>query len=129
MEDQDERKARHEQEAEENRRRKEEKRKRKQEAQGRKAKEPRAPPGPKPFASGPKAWPPPPPPLFTAPPPSKERLALLRRLGLTSDQDTPDAIKKAFRRLALQTHPDKNPGSGELFKAILTAYEKLLEDV
>ncbi len=130
MEDQEERKIRHEREAEENRRRKEAKRRKKQEEQGKKAKEPKPSPGPRPATGGygPKAWPPPPPPPPVWTPPSKERLALLKRLGLTSDQDTPEAIKKAFRKLALQYHPDKNPGTADLFKAILAAYEKLLED-
>jgi hypothetical protein len=128
MEDQEERKSRHEREAEENRRRKEAKRRKKQEEQGKKAKEPKPSPGPRPATSGPKTWPPPPPPPPVWTPPSKERLALLKRLGLTSDQDTPEAIKKSFRKLALQYHPDKNPGTADLFKAILAAYEKLLED-
>jgi hypothetical protein len=70
--------------------------------------------------------PPPPPP----PPPSGMSRSLnLRILGLTSEQDTPEAIKAAHRRLALQFHPDKNsdPSAAETFKKIQNAYEALIE--
>jgi molecular chaperone DnaJ len=43
----------------------------------------------------------------------------------TADQDT---IKKSYRRLAMQFHPDKNPGNKEAedkFKACASAYEVL----
>ncbi|XP_075700520.1 dnaJ homolog subfamily A member 1-like [Rhinoderma darwinii] len=36
-----------------------------------------------------------------------------------------DDIKRAFRRLALKYHPDKNPNAGEKFKQISKAYEVL----
>ncbi len=47
-------------------------------------------------------------------------------LGVAKDADE-DAIKKAFRKLAVQFHPDKNPGkaSEAKFKEINQAYEVL----
>lgn len=49
-------------------------------------------------------------------------------LGISRDA-TPDDIKKAYRRLAIQHHPDKNPGNEEAasvkFKEIAAAYEVL----
>ncbi len=46
-------------------------------------------------------------------------------LGLSPDADKP-SIKKAYRQLAMQYHPDKNPEAKERFLRIVEAYEVLM---
>ena len=51
-------------------------------------------------------------------------------LGVARDA-TGDQIKKAYRKLAMQHHPDKNPGNAEAekkFKEIASAYEILSDE-
>ena len=51
-------------------------------------------------------------------------------LGVGRDA-TPDQIKKAYRKLALQYHPDRNPGdkaAEEKFKEAAEAYDVLCDD-
>jgi molecular chaperone DnaJ len=45
-------------------------------------------------------------------------------LGVSKDA-TEEEIKKVYRKLALQYHPDKNPDGAEMFKQIAEAYETL----
>jgi hypothetical protein len=114
--------------AEVNSSRKEEKRKKKIEAQRRAAgvAEPSAPSVRNPPA--PRKWPPEPPP----PPPPKPRAQYYGRandLGLLLvTEDSPETIRRAYKRAALRAHPDRNPSpeATQEFQQIQAAYERLM---
>ncbi len=57
----------------------------------------------------------------------EERVDYYQVLGITKNAD-PEEIKKAYRRLALKYHPDRNPGdkkAGDKFREAAEAYEIL----
>src|SRR5262249_10757123 len=67
--------------------------------------------------------------VAAAPPPADEAevAALYDTLGVKKDASA-DEIKKAYRKLAAQYHPDKNPGDSsaeEKFKEVQNAYDTL----
>uniref|UniRef100_A0A7S4FQU2 J domain-containing protein n=1 Tax=Eutreptiella gymnastica TaxID=73025 RepID=A0A7S4FQU2_9EUGL len=55
-----------------------------------------------------------------------DRVDLYATLGLTRGAK-PNEIRTAYKRLAMQYHPDKNPAGGDKFKAVCEAY-RILND-
>ena len=49
------------------------------------------------------------------------------RLGLPEDAPL-EEVKKAFRRLSLVHHPDKNEGNTEIYENLIISYETILKE-
>ncbi|KAJ2788263.1 hypothetical protein GGI15_000068 [Coemansia interrupta] len=61
-------------------------------------------------------------------PDTRDTVGLYMALGVSQDSTQPE-IKRAYRRLALQYHPDRNPGaSGSEFVRIQYAYDVLSDE-
>ena len=49
----------------------------------------------------------------------------LRTLNLNTEDPTDDELKAAYRRAAMQAHPDRHGGSSEAFARVTSAYSFL----
>lgn len=59
----------------------------------------------------------------------KERTNYYSLIGVSVDFSNDDELKKAYRVISRQTHPDKHGGDNSVFTVVAKAYETLLDPV